>query len=303
MAIVKVGTYRNPPEDITDYEAIVAHLSAFTRQIAENPMILTEWINATTLPKIALGSYISHGGVLYIIDTEDYEVAAPVADGIYYLRLVASGETLAVDFVSDISGYVWNPIYNGMYNSGYQILPYQIAVAGASIKKYKIIGGLWYTDKFTAVDYLGNVYVGNNLSVAGVVTCASVDTGQGANELYAMNQNMRTTDEVEFASVNDTKLINCPRRAVLLSNSVVASKTGAEMYAILNPYVPKDDAIYTAYGDIRWNVGTGEQNSPVLGISSSSTEDKITLYVGSGFGNATFTPSGGNTMIYHMIVI
>ena len=33
-------------------------------------------------------------------------------------------------------------------------------------------------------------------------TFATVNTGQGANELYAMNQNVRTTDAVTFSSVN-----------------------------------------------------------------------------------------------------
>lgn len=37
---------------------------------------------------------------------------------------------------------------------------------------------------------------------AGDVTATSVDTGQGANELYAMNQAVQTTDAVTFATVN-----------------------------------------------------------------------------------------------------
>ena len=74
MAIVKVGTYRNPPVDITDYEAIVSHLEAYTRQVGNQGMILTEWTNTTNAPKIAMGSYISHGGVLYVVEDEDYIV-------------------------------------------------------------------------------------------------------------------------------------------------------------------------------------------------------------------------------------
>jgi len=42
------------------------------------------------------------------------------------------------------------------------------------------------------------------LLTTSAVTFASVDTGQGANELYAMNQAVRTTDSVTFANVSST---------------------------------------------------------------------------------------------------
>ena len=43
-----------------------------------------------------------------------------------------------------------------------------------------------------------------NVQTTDAVTFASVDTGQGANELYAMDQNVRTTDSVTFANVSST---------------------------------------------------------------------------------------------------
>ena len=47
------------------------------------------------------------------------------------------------------------------------------------------------------------VYLMNqNVRTTDAVTFATVDTGQGANELYAMNQNVRTTDAVTFATVD-----------------------------------------------------------------------------------------------------
>jgi hypothetical protein len=47
-------------------------------------------------------------------------------------------------------------------------------------------------------------YVGNanqNVRTSDAVTFTSVNTGQGANELYAMNQDVETTDAVTFAGV------------------------------------------------------------------------------------------------------
>lgn len=177
MAIVKVGTYRNPPEDITDYEAIVSHLEAYTRQLGSQAMILTEWTNDTTQPKIAMGSYISHGGVLYVVDTEDYVLPALSSDGTYYLRVAASGDTLALSWISNLTGYAWNAIANGLYHADEsQVLPYQVVKNGALVEKYKMLNS-WQNDDFAVVNYLGR-YHGRELHVTGAISGATVDTGK-----------------------------------------------------------------------------------------------------------------------------
>jgi len=45
-------------------------------------------------------------------------------------------------------------------------------------------------------------YLNQDVKTTAAPTFATVNTGQGANELYAMNQNVRTTDAATFASVN-----------------------------------------------------------------------------------------------------
>ena len=47
----------------------------------------------------------------------------------------------------------------------------------------------------------GDVKITGNLNAA-TITSNTVDTGQGANELYAMNQDIETTDAVTFDSIN-----------------------------------------------------------------------------------------------------
>lgn len=174
MAIVKVGTYRNPPEDITDYEAIVAHLEAYTRQIGNQGMILTEWTNTTNAPKIAMGSYISHGGVLYVVEDEDYVVTTAI-DGYQYFRVWASGDTLIIDTVSSVVGYSWNAIYNGLYDvSGNQILPYQFNMnAGTGLYEKWKITNLMQGGGFSRVRYDG-VLKCESLAVTGAISGASV---------------------------------------------------------------------------------------------------------------------------------
>ena len=199
MAIVKVGTYRNPPEDITDYEAIVSHLEAYTRQVGNQGMILTEWTNNTTQPKIAMGSYISHGGVLYVVDAEDYGLPALSSDGTFYLRVAASGDTLALSWISSLSGYAWNAIANGLYHADEsQVLPYMLVVAGAVVEKWKITN-LMQGSGFSRVRYDGAVSMGSTLAVTGAISGASINTGSGA---MTFDQGVKTTDIVKFANLN-----------------------------------------------------------------------------------------------------
>ena len=50
--------------------------------------------------------------------------------------------------------------------------------------------------------YLGNL--DQSLTTASAVTFATLNTGQGANELYAMDQNVRSTDSVDFENLDLT---------------------------------------------------------------------------------------------------
>lgn len=53
----------------------------------------------------------------------------------------------------------------------------------------------------------GNLSIGSgNITVGGNVSATAVNTGQGNNQLYAMDQNVRTTDDVTFPTVYPTTL-------------------------------------------------------------------------------------------------
>ena len=66
--ISKVSAPNSVPTDISDYVAQNAHMMAFMNQVNMQAFVLT---NPTTSdkPKIGLGSYISHGGSLYKVET------------------------------------------------------------------------------------------------------------------------------------------------------------------------------------------------------------------------------------------
>lgn len=198
MAITKIGAYRNPPEDISDFQAINELLMAYARDLGGQGMVLTEWTNSTDYPKLAMGSYLFHGGASYLVDTEDYEISNP-ADGTYYLKIEADDETLAVSWISSLTGYAWNPIYNGLYHPDEsQVLPYQLIVSGAVKEKWKIVN-LAQVGGFIRSNWQGSINAEGFLNVGGAIKGTHINTGQGD---FKIGQNLRSTDAVEFATVN-----------------------------------------------------------------------------------------------------
>ena len=196
--ISKVSAPNSVPTDISDYVAQNAHMMAFMNQVNMQAFVLT---NPTTSdkPKIGLGSYISHGGSLYKVETADEDIVGSPADGKVYVR-VTGDATLSASFVTDISSYNYNHAYGTLTSGSYTLLPYEIRKSGSSWLKYR----------YDAVQRLqaeslntgqGDFKIGQNLRPTDNVEFATVDTGHGANELYPMNQAVRTTDNVSFNQV------------------------------------------------------------------------------------------------------
>ena len=216
MAITKLLS-PNTPNPITagpngDWDLAMAQLTAVKKLLAGEQMMLTEWTNATTQPKLALGTHLQHKGSIYVVDTEDYALPALGGNGTYYIVLEPSGSSLVGSWVTSLGGYTWDATYNGLYNGDKLALPYQVVKNASGVAKRKILNP-WALNVFTTVDWMGNVRgaslavtgnttVGGTLDVTGAISGASVDTGQGATEVHLMNQNLRTTDNVRFAKLN-----------------------------------------------------------------------------------------------------
>lgn len=177
MAINKVVAPNSVPTNVSDYVAQNAHMMGFMTQVNMQAFVLTDPTTADK-PKIALGSYINHGGSLYKVEGADESITGTPADGKVYVRVTGSA-TLSASFISDISGYSYNHAYGTMTSGAYTLLPYVVIKVGTSWLKYR----------YDAVHKL---------------QATSLDTGQGANELYAMNQDVRTTDSPTFAKLKLT---------------------------------------------------------------------------------------------------
>jgi len=131
MALIRVAQYSSTPTLVTDYQAQNAHLQAFTNQLMTQQFILD---SGTAQPVIKQGCYVSHGGSLYVADADTAITGSP-ADGSVYIR-VSGTTSLIVEFVTDISGYVWNPVYTALTSGNYTILPYLIVKASAVWTRY-----------------------------------------------------------------------------------------------------------------------------------------------------------------------
>ena len=238
MAITKVGAMTDPPV-AGDYTILQAKRDAYAKQIGNQGMILTEGTNTTNAPKIAMGSYITPGGTLFVVDTEDFAVPAPAGNGTYYLKVAASGATLALSWVASLTGYTWNAIYNGLYHSNEsQILPYQLVKSGATLTKRKITN-LMQGSGFVTVDWTGavqSVYFDQGVKTTDSPTFASVDTGFGANEVFKVSR-----ETIDFGVVNSdtnkyiSSMVSGETRHVNITG-YMSSSDGATRYARL--YLP-----------------------------------------------------------------
>lgn len=128
MAISKVSQYNSTPTVVADYQAQNAHLQAMINQANGSVGILTQ-ATIGTIPSIKQGTYISFGGVLYIVDTEDYTILGTAIAGDNYIRLEASGDNLTATWVQTITSYAWNSVYNYYTDGTYVLLPYIVNYA------------------------------------------------------------------------------------------------------------------------------------------------------------------------------
>ena len=288
MAITKVAQFVTPPVDVDDYDAQNAHIAGFTRQLAGPSMALTEWENSSVMPKLALGTYLSHGGYLYRVATEDYVISGTPTDGTWYIRLEASGDTLIATWINSLSGYAWNAVNNGLYNSDKQLMAYQLVKAGAVLTKRKIMN-LWQGGGFQTVDKEGKI------SVAGLTLPSNDITPTSTNNPLQIG---------EYANVN----------MVFDGNQILARENGdlATLYlnrdsgakgdvaagnfrsANVNPPVDNNDTTIPALGIGGISYAVGDLN--VMTVTTAGTYIILETWYGGGAGLDRKVLEAGDTI-------
>lgn len=214
--IVKMSGWVSPPQP-QDYDAIIGNISALNRAVFGQRVIITEY-NSLLLPRLSLGSVIQHGGVLYVVQDEEYEISGSVSQGANYIRVSASGDTLAVEWVTSRNGYSWNPVYGYLADgSGRQLLPYKVVRSGDNYEK----------------SHLSELSV----AVMGNLKAESIDTGDGPVKL---NQNLRTTDNPTFAKINAGTItasgLLYPSNYLTAGSSAIVSRVGPINGKSTRPY-------------------------------------------------------------------
>lgn len=201
MALVRVAQYNSTPTVVEDYQAQNAHLQAFTNQLLTQQFILD---SGTAQPVIKQGCYVSHGGSLYVADADTSITGSP-SDGSVYIR-VSGTTSLTVEFVNDISGYVWNPVYSALTNAGYTLLPYLIVKASTVWARYNFNPNnqAFLDTRLNSLAVLNNATVGGALGVTGAISGASLNTGSGAisGGSVGVTGNATVGGTLGFASLN-----------------------------------------------------------------------------------------------------
>jgi len=211
MALIRVAQYNSTPTVVEDYQAQNAHLQAFTNQLLTQQFILD---SGTDQPVIKQGCYVSHGGSLYVADADTSITGSP-SDGSVYIR-VSGTTSLTVEFVTNISGYTWNPVYTALTSGSYTLLPYLIVKASTVWTRYNFNPNnqSFGDTRLNSLAIANNATVGGTLGVTGAISGATINTGGLGN--FLIGQNLRTTDSPTFATVNATDVVttNGPNKPV-----------------------------------------------------------------------------------------
>ena len=168
-----------------------ANLTAQADFSAHGTLIETGYLDKSFAPLLVLGGEIPQGIVLQIGGVVYRADSAETVTGTAskYVRVAPSGATATANYVTNLSGVSWNAQYNGYYDGSGNLYIFD--------ENQALYDGAVATVKTRFVQQAedGKVYIDELVSGA-------INTGQGANQLYPMNQGVRTTDDVTFNQMN-----------------------------------------------------------------------------------------------------
>lgn len=151
--------------------------------------------------------------------------------------------------------------------------------SGVSTSESEVEGWIFDSDNTGTLNTTGNI-IATNITGSGLLTIGSINTGQGSNELFAMNQDVKTTDGVNFASVTTTGAITAG--AKVTGSNLIDDGTNL----VLGSFVNNSAASSTFIG----SGSTGQHNTgtyvTAVGLASAySNSGSSTTFVGDGAGS------------------
>lgn len=160
-----------------------------------------------------------------------------------------------------------------------------------AIAKWDGVGGDTLADSGVLIDGSNNLSGITNITLSG-----TVDTGQGANELYSMNQDVETTDAVTFVTVNTGQGNNDlhPMNQAVRTTDPVTFTTlntgqGAnELYAMDQDVTTTDAVVFTSI-----YIGSGSIDSSSAMQADSTTKGLLPPRMTTAQKNAIASPATG----------
>ena len=172
-----------------DYPANLTTQADFSQH---SELIETRFLDQVTPPLqvvagvIPQGVVLQIGGAVYRSDSDTTITGTP-SD---YVRVTPDGATATAAYVSTLAGVSWAKQYAGYYDGSGNLYLFDEGKALAAGDIASVFG------RYLAQQENGDVRVG------GTLNAANVDTGNGATEIFDMNQDLRSDDNVAFATVN-----------------------------------------------------------------------------------------------------
>jgi hypothetical protein len=245
--------------------------------------------------KVSVGSLIESQGSIYQVATAAETPTGTAQDGAYLF------------FDDSVPGFVWSntagtydPTRGGIYDGSdrrqcrfrlssattYDVLVTPVTGSAVFDGDVNIDGNL---------DVGGASDIGGKLDVGGSLTAPTLNTGQGNNELYAMDQNVRTTDNVTFNNVDiDGRLLIQNDTASVLSSFFQMSSGGTGTFYFIDvPFTTTEGEVYDAFRVFGSVAGMHWSIMGRFGTTDIYTADG-TVPVSSG--RITFRDIDGNTV-------
>jgi hypothetical protein len=176
-------------------------------------------------------------------------------------------------FDDSIPGFVWSntagtydPTRGGIYDGSDRR---QCRFRLSSATTYDVL----VTPVTGSVVFDGDVSIDGNANINGTLDAPTLNTGQGDNELYAMDQNVRTTDDVTFSNIQWTGFRPYRSANVLTESNI----TENEIFDALAPFIPNvGDAMFLQGSYSQEGASTLDVYLPTWAERDSSTRIIVT---------------------------
>lgn len=252
MALVRVAQYGASPLVVGDYQAQNAHLQAFTNQLLTQQFILD---SGTAQPVIKQGTYVSHGGSLYIADADTAITGSP-SDGSVYIR-VSGTTTLIVEFINDISSYVWNPVYTALTSTTYTLLPYLIVKASTVWTRYNLNLNGQQFGPLASLAVTGNATVDGTIDATGDITGIYIYATlfSGPKRAIDIDHITATAESTWYTEL--LPYFDVPGRKLLATGTIQGLDDGSTLCTLTISHIIRSSDRMTAWGWKRTATGEG----------------------------------------------